>query len=258
MSGIDRIGSSTRVTRDNPSDGHEQVAKREDLQNGIPLGTPAQKAAAEVKNKKVEEVAKLYEKQFLGEMLKAMRGTVSYGEQTKPSMAENIYKDGLDSQYVEAWGDNGGIGLSDMIYDQMMQRYFNGGPGKNLKQQGPIQLTDRDVSSVIRIKSTETPGQVPLRVEMKPSGSGGPSQLKAPWAGEVVSRSLLDGKTSLVLDHGSGLKSTLIFNGIASADTEPGRHLEKGQTVGILSPEVKSFFWNLNRTAAAQAAPESF
>jgi peptidoglycan hydrolase FlgJ len=254
VSGIDRIGSTSRVTRDDPSAGHDQVAKADQQNAGLPLNAPAQKAALEPRNKKVEEVAKLYEKQFLGEMLKAMRGTVSYGEQTKPSMAENIYKDGLDSQYVESWGDNGGIGLSGMIYDQMMQRYFNSGPGKSLKQQGPIKLTDRDVSGVIRIKSTETPGQVPLRVEMKPSETGAPSQLKAPWAGEVVSRSLLDGKTSLVLDHGSGLKSTLIFHGIASADTEPGRRLEKGQTVGVLSPEVKSFFWNLNRTA--QAATE--
>ena len=70
----------------------------------------------------VDMVAKLYEKQFLREMVKAMRSTVSFSEMTKPSMAEDIFRSQLDEQYVEAWGDKGGIGLGDIIYESLMDR----------------------------------------------------------------------------------------------------------------------------------------
>lgn len=238
---VDRIGGSSRVSRDSASAGFEALEKHDRLEQ-------QQKPA---RNEKVYDAAKMYEKQFLREMVKAMRGTVSFGAE-KPSMGEGIYRDQLDSEYVESWGDNGGVGLADLIYDQVMDRYFNQtGDGKSLKSQGMMELTDRDVSRVIRIKTTETPGQVPLRIELKKSNGGEPAQLKMPWAGQVVSNSRLEGgKTALTLSHGPSLRSTLIFKGVAAAEAQPGQQLEKGKVVGILSPEVHSFTWNLNKGAA--------
>ena len=231
---IDRISANSKITRDTPSEGHDRIAKSE----------------AQPRNEKVDEVAKLYEKQFLREMVKAMRGTVSHGY-VKPSMAEEIYRGQLDEQYVEAWGENGGIGLSNIIYDQIMERYFSTPHGKSLKDQGPIAVTDRDVSKVVRVKmdsASQTPGQVPLRVEIKPSEDGGPGKLQLPWDAKVLTKSQLGGKTSLTLSHGEGLKSTFIFQGVASAEVEPGKELSRGQTVGVLSPEVRAFFWNLSQS----------
>jgi flagellar protein FlgJ len=237
---IDKISGTSQVNRDIASEGHERIAKSE----------------AQPRNEKLDQVAKLYEKQFLREMVKSMRGTVSYGY-TKPSMAEEIYRGELDNEYVEAWGENGGIGLSSLIYDQIMERYFSTPQGRGLKEQGPIALTDRDVSKVVRIKTAptgETANQVPLRVEIKPSAEGAPGKLQLPWDAQVVSKNQVGGKTSLTLSHGEGLKSTFIFQGVASADVEPGKQLGRGQTVGILSPEVRAFFWNLSQSSARPGA----
>lgn len=238
--GISRIGQLQRLDRDTPSEGLEKIHGGKDQ--------------APQRNQKVDEVAKLYEKQFLREMTKAMRGTTSLsGEKT--SMGEGIYREQLDEQYVDTWGENGGIGLSNLIYDQLMERYFSG-PGKNLKDAGGLKLTDRDVSRVARIPtSAGTASQVPLKIETKPSADGTPTKLQAPWNATVLSSARMDGKTSVTLGHAGGLKSTLIFQGVAGADVEPGKVLEKGSTVGILSPEVNSFFWNLNRPQETAAQP---
>jgi flagellar protein FlgJ len=250
MDAIGKIGSTGAISRDTPSAGHDQIDQAE------------QRAAAPPRNQRVEEVAKMYEKQFLQEMVKAMRGTVSFAE--KPGMAENIYKDQLDDQYVDSWGENGGIGLSNMIYEQVMDKYFPQKMDPALRKQGPVQLSDRDVSRVVRLPSEAGAGgtasatngtQVPLRVELKPSTNGQGALVKAPWDSEVTGRTQLDGRTALTLEHGKGMRSTFIFDGVANADAQPGKKFQQGQAVGRLSPEIQSFFWNLNQRTA-NAAPE--
>lgn len=244
MAEIGRIGSFSRVQkvdRDGSNPGLENLQGKD--------SKPA-------RNAKVDEVAKLYEKQFFGEMMKAMRGTTSISGE-KLSMGENIYREQLDSQYVESWGENGGIGLGDLIYDQLMERYFSG-PGKNLKGEGGFKVTDREINRINRVGTNTdaaTSRQVPLKIETKPSPDGSPGKLEAPFRGTVLANQRVDGKTTVTLGHAGGLKSTLIFDGIAGSDVEPGRILEKGQTVGILSPEVHSFFLNLNRPAGVEGTP---
>jgi flagellar protein FlgJ len=251
LSGISRIGSNGSVSRDTPSTGHDAIEAREKFKMLEAQGSSAKR------NPKVDQVAKLYEKQFLGEMLKAMRSTVSFSDATKPTMAENIYRDQLDEQYIEAWGDQGGIGLSDLIYDQIMDRYFNQGGGRDLKQQGPITLSDRDVTRVLRVRPSQgesaKPNEVPLRVEVSSSDSRSATQVKAPWDGEIVLASKVDGKSAVTMRHPTGLRSTLIFDGVLASEVRPGQSLEKGGTVGILSPEIHSFFWNLKTPSDTQA-----
>lgn len=241
---VSRIGAAGGANRGVPSAGHETVDRA--LGGGVEV-------APSPRDARVHDVAKLYEKQFLREMVKAMRGTVSFSDATKPSMAENIYRDQLDEQYVESWGDNGGIGLSNLIYDQIMERYFNG-DRERLRQQGPIALTDRDIARVSRATAPAASAapvlasQVPLRIEVKPSGV--PVRLQAPWDGEVVSNIRVSDKTAVTLEHVNGLRSTFIFDGVAGGGVEPGRKIDRSGTVGVLSPEINSFFWNLHKAPA--------
>lgn len=206
----------------------------------------------------MNDVAKLYEKQFLREMFKAMRQTVT--PTNEPSMAENIYRNQLDEQYVDAWGDKGGIGLSNIIYDQIMERFFGQGAATGLRKQGPVALTDRDVVSVARVQhkapgNSTTGTQVPLQLEVKPSETGAPAKIQAPWDATVLQSSKLEGgKQAITLEHGEGVRSTLIFDGTPSAETKVGDKIGKGQTIGVLSPESKSFLWNLNQPAAREPA----
>lgn len=242
---IDPISGSGKIQRDQPSAGFQKLEQQD-----------AASTASHPRNPKVEQAAKMYEKQFLHEMVKAMRGTVDFGQ--KPSMAEGIYRDQLDEQYVESWGEQGGIGLSDLIYNQVMERFFASTAGQAIKGDGaPISLSDREISKVFRLKANDLPGaQVPLRVETAPASNGKPGKLMAPWDGEVVSNSRLEGgKTALTLAHGAGLRSTLVFQGVANASATPGARFEKGQTIGVLSPDAQSFLWNLTRLDAGRGAP---
>ncbi len=237
MSGIDRIGSAGRVSRDAGSAGIETRMKR----------TDAEEQAQVARNPKLEEAAKLMEKQFLREMVRAMRATVGFGLQ-KPSMGEMIYRSELDNQYVEAWGDNGGVGLADLIYGQVMEKYFNSSRGRSLKGQS-IPITDRDISNVVRMKSDAGAGQVPLKIELRDDPAAGPAHIKAPWSGEVVSSVQLEGgKTALTLQHAPDLRSTVVFQGVVAEGARPGQKVEQGRTLGVLSPEIRSFFWNLQET----------
>ncbi len=271
MGSIGRIGMMSGLKRQEPSAGHDDVALRMEKETnelrsidpdnrdagdakgtstrvgaGSARGAQAGQRALPPRNAKVEEVAKMYEKQFLGEMMKAMRSTVSYSEKDKPGMAENIYKEQLDSQYVESWGDQGGIGLSNLIYDQMMERYFDKSSSQKLKKEGPIKLTDRDVSHVSRVaNAVEKSSQIPLKVELERSKTRGDNQIKSPWAAEVLSNTSVGNQTAVTLSHQAGIRSTFLFDGVASAGMSPGQKVAKDQPIGVLSPEINSFFWNL-------------
>ena len=72
---------------------------------------------------KFKEAGELYEKQFLRELVKAMRSSVQESSLVPKSQAEKIYQEQLDHQMVEAWGDRGGVGLGDMITDRLIQQY---------------------------------------------------------------------------------------------------------------------------------------
>jgi peptidoglycan hydrolase FlgJ len=296
---ISRIGGNGTVSRDTPSAGHDAVQREHDKQ--FASKPPRQlNGARQARNAKVDEVAKLYERQFLGEMFKAMRSTIK--ETDAPSMAQNIYNDQLDSEYVDKWSEQGGIGLSTVIYDQIMERYFGQSPqGQALKKQGPVALTDRDVlkvekmsggtaqtiatmeknpsaqtkaqieaaqakpvaaseqpkvasnsesSSLPQLSKRETSSildsQTALKLEVRPSPTGAPAKIQAPWDATVVRTAQIDGARKVVtLEHGPGLRSTLVFEGAMNTDIKQGEKIGKGQTVGTLSADAKSFLWNL-------------
>ncbi len=73
--------------------------------------------------KKLYDAAQLYERQFLNEMVKAMRSTVTHSEYSQPTMAEKIYQDKMYDKYVQDWSDRGGVGFSKIIYNQLLERY---------------------------------------------------------------------------------------------------------------------------------------
>ena len=73
----------------------------------------------------LRKAAKLYERQFLNEMMRAMRNTVDHGGITKPSMAEKIYQDELYGEYAEKWVENGGNGLADGSTANSKKRSFS-------------------------------------------------------------------------------------------------------------------------------------
>lgn len=227
----------------------------------LPLNPQTQAPAAQAdgkspRNQQIDDVAKMYEKQFLREMVKAMRSTVSESELVPQSMGEKIYRGQMDEEYVEQWGNQGGVGLQDMIYDQIMNRYFNRPQSaKELGQQGPIQLSNRDIAKAFRVEGGR-PQQTSVKVEVKsdPTKPQSAAQVQVPWDATLVTKTKLpDGKNAVVLDHGAGMRSTFIFDGVPAA-LEAGAKIPRGTSVGTLSPENNSFLWNMTDVGGAKAA----
>lgn len=73
-------------------------------------------------DEQLKKVSKMYEKQFLDEMMRAMRKTTTGVGITEPSMAEKIYTDELYDQYTDKWADSGGNGLADQIYKELKEK----------------------------------------------------------------------------------------------------------------------------------------
>lgn len=73
-------------------------------------------------DQQLQKAAKMYEQQFIEEMMNAMKKTVDHSGITQPSLAEKIYKDELYTQYAEKWVESGGNGLADMIYKELKEK----------------------------------------------------------------------------------------------------------------------------------------
>jgi peptidoglycan hydrolase FlgJ len=204
-------------------------------------------------DQKLRDVSSLYEKQFLREMVKAMRNTVQKSELTPESMGEGIFREQLDHQYVETWGDQGGVGLADVIYNQLQER-FNGGP-KMFPPAGPVPIdggTQIKIEEskpigipVVPLDSVEAANPATKKLTYQMLSEGRPSDITAPWAGTVMqSFSDGEGQQTLRLRHDNGLVSTLHFSG-RSEDLSPGHTVEQGQRVGVLSSNHRPLTWQI-------------
>ncbi len=240
-----KILGLNKVTMAEPSQGREKAirAREDQLDMLSPAGAEAPAKAAHPRNEKIDDVAKMYEKQFLREMVKAMRTTVTESDLVPQSMGEKIYRSQMDEEYVEQWSNQGGVGLSNMIYEQIMDKYFNKPQSaKALGQQGPIQISNRDITRAMRVEGGR-PQQTSVKIELQKDNTS--AQVQVPWDATLVTKTKLpDGKNAVVLDHGAGMRSTFIFDGVPAA-LEPGSKITRGTSVGVLSPENNSFIWNM-------------
>jgi flagellar protein FlgJ len=197
---------------------------------------------------KLREVSDMYEKHFLREMTKAMRSTVHEGGFIQMNQAEKIFREQLDEHYVEKWGEKGGIGLSDMIYKQLIEKFgvAMGIKARVDKPRGPLPLD--------RAKNFQHPGKskstLSYKIDVAPEIQGGGARpgsrdVKAPWAGAFGAvTTLADNQTQVEIEHDNGLKSQVVFKGTV-AKLSTGQKVQAGDTLGFLSSEAKSIYWTV-------------
>jgi flagellar protein FlgJ len=77
-------------------------------------------------DEKLKDVARQFEAVFLNQLIGAMRETVPHDGFLPPSHAEKIYQGMLDSEYATQIAETETIGLSRVIYEQLL-RSRNGG-----------------------------------------------------------------------------------------------------------------------------------
>lgn len=200
-------------------------------------------------DKKLWHVAKLYEKQFLNEMVKAMRGTVTYGNITKPNMGEQIYREQLDHEYVENWSETGGTGLSKLIFKELKEKIIPQAGGHKFTQpikgeiEPPSSPVHGDIKDVKKVPS-QMEGQSSFLFEF---GEADKNILQSPWEGKLKSiQNLSENNKVLTIDHPWGFRSRLVFNGTVENLME-NQSLGPGEVLASLDKTSNKVLWNIQK-----------
>ncbi len=218
------------------------------------------KMDAKAQEAKLRDASKMYEKQFLREIMKAMKKTVSHSSLSKPGYAENIYQNQLDNQYVEKWGDKGGIGLADLIFEQIKERHFK---NKNIqKPNGPIPIESgsrflknkkaNESSAIpIKVKATEKDLTYILNPEKLNLNS---SKVTSPWSGQIKNIYSHQDQKFIEVSHPQGVSSLLGFTGTINEDLKIGDSLNGGQELGNVTQPQQSLYWKMSSGPEASQA----
>ena len=219
---------------------------------------PLTEKKPQVTEEKFREVAQMYEKHFIRQMMKEMRSTVHESGFIKQNNAEKIFRDQLDDQYAEDWGKSGGVGLADLIHEQLMERY---GPQFGLKEkltkpQGPIDLNVKSNLTILRgnhsdsTQAKDSNDVTQLRIDFKESKIADSSnnsatnttvELKNPWAGTLLDKKYLEmDQMQYRIKHDNGMESLILIRGTGlgspaqgDAKLSVGDKIQTGQQLGV-------------------------
>lgn len=207
------------------------------LNRGLPTSPTNDAQAAEAK---LKEVADLYEKHFLREMVKSMRSTIPENGLVKVNAGEKLFQEQLDNEYVESWGKQGGIGIGDLIYKDLLEKY-----GERLglkapieKVHGPIELRPNDQLNKLPAISSTTLGYT------FKSGDNDSRMIMAPWDGKISRVHLLENGSKLMeIEHGPELKTR--FNWKGDAIVNAGQSVKQGESIGYLGGASSELNFNI-------------
>lgn len=194
--------------------------------------------------KQLQDVANMYEKHFLREMLKSMRSTVQESGFIQTNHAEKIFRGQLDEEYVEKWGEKGGIGLSKLIYDQLIEKF-----GVQLGIQTPV----APIKGPIEVKTQDTiqrksEHQQSYQISLGANKSTEGRQIHSPWEGQLTKKvELRPDEHLLEIAHQNGLKSQLYYQGRVF-QIEIGKILQPGENLGLMSPDSNKLIWNISKS----------
>ena len=195
---------------------------------------------------KLRQASQMYEKQFLRQMVKAMRDSVSHSALTKPGMAEGIYREQLDEKYVDSWIGRGGTGFGDMIYKELVDKFYPGLGERKIKQLRPMNLSDR-YQGISRSLTSSKEKKHTFNIELAPQEKS-QSYLQLPWKGKLEKQFELEGGQQVAMfSHPFGLKSTFVFQG----QVKPGllnKTLLDGENFAQLGPESQNMTWQIEDT----------
>lgn len=224
--------------------------------SGIELSKPIDlKKDTQVSNEKLREVADLYEKHFIKEMMKQMKSTLPEGGLIKKNNAEHIFEDQLDDQYSAEWNKRGGFGISDMIYQQLTEK-FGSQKAQVEKPVGPIEFKEKSRIEKVPNSSEHTYQIQPsLRTDTS-DGSNAESKninVISPWAGTLQNKNRMDNdQTSYRIKHDNGLESLILIHGGPSEETRhlsQGDQIQAGDTIGK-ADGTSPLFWTIKKTVS--------
>ncbi len=193
------------------------------------------------------EAAQNFENQFIRQMISEMRKTVPGNELVPEGMGERIFREELDNKNADSWVDRGGIGLADIIYDQLQDKYGNTAtlprkdhretlrlPPAGASQSGvannerPRDILRRADGSLFMAKVSEG-GYILKSVEPLPERV----DLHSPYSGVVLqSAALDDGRKMVVVKHDQGLVTQMVHSG--NNRVKNGQRVDAGSVIAEL------------------------
>lgn len=96
------------------------------------------KAYDDKDKKELKKVCQQFEQMFMGMMLKQMRASIPKADSSENKFAQQTFQDMLDDKYTEEASSGKGIGLSDMLYKNLVKQmdsiYTTEVEAKNMKK----------------------------------------------------------------------------------------------------------------------------
>jgi flagellar protein FlgJ len=81
----------------------------------------APQVAPPTEEDKLRQVSRQYEAMFVNQLVTAMRKTITRGGLIPESQGEKVYQSMLDNEYSQKIADSDQLGLSKLIYNQLLQ-----------------------------------------------------------------------------------------------------------------------------------------
>ncbi|MBK9294363.1 MAG: rod-binding protein [Oligoflexia bacterium] len=235
-----------------------EIKDKQGAKNFISLGSEVKTPTKDKRDPKMLQAAQMFENQFLRQLISQMRKTVPESDFMPDSNVQKFYKQQMDDNYANTWTENGGIGLADLIYQQMQDKMESRRLKPPVKQNGehmPIQPESRS-SQIKPNNSQKLPAtfwedktsDLIARADkdlflLKKTQSGlfiksreplpEHVDIKAPLNAKVLQAANLgEGKQMLILEHDKGLKTQFVHTG--ENLVEPGQVLIAGQALARL------------------------
>jgi flagellar protein FlgJ len=113
---------------------------------------------------RLKDASKQFEQVFMMQMLKEMDKSVQKSDVFGEGKDEETFKDMLNQERAKAWSESGGVGLAQLIYEQMRSQIADKKPG----EQGQDPAGQLEAASSA-IKDAKMPSAVPPpELDIKP------------------------------------------------------------------------------------------
>lgn len=88
-----------------------------------PLNKQAETGPSQAREEaKLQEACQQFEQLFLNQMLSQMRKTVPKGGLLDGGQSQEMFNGMMDQERAKVWAQEGGIGLANMLFQQMKQQ----------------------------------------------------------------------------------------------------------------------------------------
>ena len=94
----------------------------EGMGGGLPLNRQAAAGPSQAQDEKqLKEACQGFEEMFLNQMMKQMRKCAPEGGMFGQSQGEQQFGEMLDQERAKNWAQDGGVGMAQMMFEQMKQ-----------------------------------------------------------------------------------------------------------------------------------------